>query len=79
MITQCPECGGLRAEPGEMYAGKPCECPTQPSNDWKRGMRDAADIARKEFEDPNWDAGYHNAAYFIYLAITKAIDARKDK
>ena len=27
MITQCPQCGGLRAEPGEIYAGKPCECP----------------------------------------------------
>lgn len=26
MITQCQQCGGLRADPGEMYGGKPCEC-----------------------------------------------------
>lgn len=26
MITQCPTCGGLCAEPGENFAGKPCEC-----------------------------------------------------
>lgn len=31
MITQCPQCGGLRAEPGEMYAGTPCECQFSPA------------------------------------------------
>ena len=32
MITQCPQCGGLRAEPGESYAGKPCECQFVPAH-----------------------------------------------
>lgn len=31
MITTCAKCGGLRAEPGEMFAGKGCECPLPPA------------------------------------------------
>lgn len=31
MITTCAKCGGLRAEPGEMFGGKPCECPLPPA------------------------------------------------
>ena len=26
MITACPQCGGLRADPGESFAGTPCKC-----------------------------------------------------
>src|SRR5437667_1536433 len=31
MITTCNQCGGLRAEPGEMFAGRWCECPLPPA------------------------------------------------
>lgn len=26
MITVCNKCGGLRADPGEMFGGNPCQC-----------------------------------------------------
>ena len=29
MITTCEKCGGLKADPGEMYAGRGCECPPE--------------------------------------------------
>lgn len=30
MITTCEKCGGLRAEPGEFFAGRGCGCPRAP-------------------------------------------------
>lgn len=32
MITTCNQCGGLKAEPGEMYAGRGCNCLTTESS-----------------------------------------------
>ena len=29
MITSCEKCGGLKADPGEMYAGRGCSCATE--------------------------------------------------
>lgn len=31
MITICNQCGGLRADPGEMFGGRPCKCPLPPA------------------------------------------------
>ena len=31
MITTCEKCGGLKADPGEMYAGRGCNCQTTES------------------------------------------------
>jgi hypothetical protein len=48
MITICDTCGGLRADPGEMFGGKPCECPTPTLAD----LRDQVEKLKLLLDDP---------------------------
>ena len=68
MITTCDKCGGLRAEPGESYAGRGCECPLPPARGSAAVWDEVLEFVLAEIDnhpddwncyEGNWRNGYN--------------------
>jgi hypothetical protein len=51
MITTCEKCGGLKADPGEMYAGRGCSCAPEPPGTPPVALQRACSAAREITSD----------------------------